>query len=74
MNLELHDAWERFRDDDEAFVLVITGAGDTTFCAGWDLADAAALTSSPTTRSSGASLQRSGGRVATPAASTSSSR
>ena len=47
MNRELHDAWQRFRDDDDAFVLVITGAGDTTFCAGWDLADAAALTETP---------------------------
>jgi len=43
MNSELHHAWERFRDDDDAFVLVITGAGETTFCAGWDLADAAGL-------------------------------
>src|SRR6266516_858597 len=43
MNTELHHAWERFRDDDEAFVLVITGAGETTFCAGWDLQDAAEL-------------------------------
>ncbi len=43
MNQELHHAFERFRDDDSAFVLVITGAGETTFCAGWDLADAAAL-------------------------------
>ena len=43
MNRELHEAWQRFRDDDEAFVLVITGAGDTTFCAGWDLQDAAEL-------------------------------
>ncbi len=43
MNAELHDAWERFRDDDDAFVLVITGAGETTFCAGWDLQDAADL-------------------------------
>src|SRR3954466_5859192 len=41
MNAELHDAWQRFRDADEEFVLVITGAGDA-FCAGWDLADAAA--------------------------------
>ncbi|MEA2346851.1 MAG: enoyl-CoA hydratase [Thermoleophilaceae bacterium] len=41
MNTELHHAWQRFRDDDDAFVLVITGAGDTTFCAGWDLQDAA---------------------------------
>jgi enoyl-CoA hydratase len=43
MNRELHHAWRRFRDDDEAFVLVITGAGETTFCAGWDLQDAAEL-------------------------------
>src|SRR6266540_4534346 len=47
MNRELHHAWETFRDDDDAFVLVITGAGETTFCAGWDLGDAAALTETP---------------------------
>jgi enoyl-CoA hydratase len=40
MNAELHHAWQRFRDDDEAFVLVTTGSGDA-FCAGWDLQDAA---------------------------------
>ena len=43
MAAELHHAWRRFRDDDDAFVLVITGAGERTFCAGWDLADAASL-------------------------------
>lgn len=43
MNTELHDAWQRFRDDERAFVLVITGAGEKAFCAGWDLQDAAEL-------------------------------
>jgi enoyl-CoA hydratase len=47
MNRELHHAWQRFRDDNDAFVLVITGAGETTFSAGWDLADAAAMTELP---------------------------
>jgi enoyl-CoA hydratase len=47
MNEELHHAWRRFRDDDGAFVLVITGAGETTFCAGWDLQDASELTEAP---------------------------
>jgi enoyl-CoA hydratase len=47
MNAELHHAWQCFRDDKDAFVLVITGAGETTFCAGWDLADAASLTEMP---------------------------
>jgi enoyl-CoA hydratase len=41
---ELHHAWRRFRDDDSAFVLVITGAGETTFSAGWDLGDASEMT------------------------------
>jgi enoyl-CoA hydratase len=47
MNAELHHAWQRFRDDHDAFVLVITGAGHTTFCAGWDLQDASELTDMP---------------------------
>ena len=43
MNRELHDAWQRFRDDDDAFVLVLTGAGDQAFSAGWDLQDASEM-------------------------------
>ena len=43
-NHELQDAFERFRDDNDAFVLILTGAGEKCFCAGWDLSDAAALT------------------------------
>ncbi len=39
---ELIDAWGRFRDDDEARVAVITGAGEAAFCAGADLKAAAA--------------------------------
>jgi len=34
---ELVAAWTRFRDDDEALVGVLTGAGDRAFCAGGDL-------------------------------------
>jgi enoyl-CoA hydratase len=34
---ELVDAWRRFRDDDDALVGVLTGAGDEAFCAGGDL-------------------------------------
>jgi enoyl-CoA hydratase len=33
----LSDAWRTFRDDDDAFVAVITGAGDKAFCSGADL-------------------------------------
>jgi enoyl-CoA hydratase len=43
MNAELHEAWRHFRNEEDAFVLVITGAGEA-FCAGWDLGDAAATT------------------------------
>lgn len=42
-NLELQHAWKAFRDDQEAFVAIFTGAGDKAFSAGWDLKDAAAL-------------------------------
>jgi enoyl-CoA hydratase len=42
---ELQEAWKTFRDDDDAFVAVITGAGEKAFSAGWDLNDAAALES-----------------------------
>lgn len=43
--LELHQAWQAFRDDDDAFVAIMTGAGEKAFSAGWDLKEAAQLTS-----------------------------
>jgi len=43
MALELQTAWKAFRDDDDAFVAILTGAGDKAFSAGWDLNDAAAM-------------------------------
>ena len=38
----LFDGLRRFNDDDEALVLVLTGAGDKAFCAGGDLKEMAA--------------------------------
>jgi E-phenylitaconyl-CoA hydratase len=37
---DLNDAWIRFRDDEDAWVGIVTGAGDS-FCAGADLHDGA---------------------------------
>ena len=36
---DLNAAWERFRDDEDAWVGIVTGAGDS-FCAGADMKDA----------------------------------
>ncbi|MHB8576277.1 MAG: enoyl-CoA hydratase-related protein, partial [Dehalococcoidia bacterium] len=36
-SFELQDAWHRFRDDAEAWVAILTGAGDRAFSAGNDL-------------------------------------
>lgn len=33
----LEQAWKTFRDDDELYVAILTGAGDTAFCSGADL-------------------------------------
>ena len=33
----LDEAWEKFQDDDDAFVAVWTAAGDRGFCPGMDL-------------------------------------
>ena len=37
---ELVDAWTRFKEDDDAYVAILTGAGDKSFCAGGDLKSA----------------------------------
>lgn len=34
---ELIDAWNQFREDDDAWVAVLTGTGDKAFCSGADL-------------------------------------
>ena len=43
LSLELmervYDSFQRFRDDDDAWVAVVTGAGDKAFCTGFDLVD-----------------------------------
>jgi E-phenylitaconyl-CoA hydratase len=39
---ELMACWQRFRDDDDARVAILTGAGDRSFCAGADLKEMAA--------------------------------
>lgn len=33
------DAWARFRDDEDAWVAILTGAGDKAFCSGHDLSE-----------------------------------
>jgi enoyl-CoA hydratase len=43
----LHDAWETFRDDDDLYVAVLTGAGDLSFCAGADLKNLPSLGPGP---------------------------
>ena len=32
-------AWEKFRNDDDAWVAIVTGSGDRAFCSGFDLID-----------------------------------
>ncbi|MGH2583992.1 MAG: enoyl-CoA hydratase/isomerase family protein [Dehalococcoidia bacterium] len=39
MNARLAETWRRFDADDEAWVGILTGAGDRAFCAGADLID-----------------------------------
>ena len=49
---ELVDAWERFRNDDDAWIAILTGAGDRAFSAGNDLKYAAQVGSSKVTAAS----------------------
>ena len=39
----LHEAWLKFRDDDDLYVAVLSGAGDESFCAGADLSSLGTL-------------------------------
>ena len=46
-HLEMDRAWRAYVADDEAWVAILTGAGDRAFCAGSDLKQAAAGEESP---------------------------
>lgn len=52
-NAELRHAFESFRDDDDAWVAILTGAGDRAFSAGNDLKATAARSRNGTTSDSG---------------------
>lgn len=43
----LESAWKTFRDDDELYVAILTGTGDTSFCAGADLKNLPSLGPGP---------------------------
>ena len=45
---ELANAWLRFKDDAEAWVAIVTGAGDKAFCTGLDLKDTISLSEGAT--------------------------
>ena len=47
MGAALREVWPRFRDDGEAWVAIITGAGDRSFCAGADVKDLSARSGQP---------------------------
>ncbi|MBI3743546.1 MAG: enoyl-CoA hydratase/isomerase family protein, partial [Chloroflexi bacterium] len=42
MSIDLYHAWTDFRDDENAWVAIMTGSGEKAFSAGADLKDAAA--------------------------------
>jgi len=45
----LEAAWKAFRDDDDLYVAILTGAGDTAFCSGADLKNLPSLGPGPGT-------------------------
>lgn len=59
-HLELIDAWTRFRDDDDALVAIVTGAGDKAFCAGGDLKAPELLPDTPEEQAAHARGERPG--------------
>lgn len=47
LSAALNKGWERFRDDDEAWVAILTGAGDKAFSVGADLKEIAQIRTGP---------------------------
>lgn len=57
---QLSKAFERFNDDDDAWVAILTGAGDKSFCSGFDLSEAAKLRGSDHKRANTAKMPELG--------------
>ena len=68
MRRGLNDAFSRFRDDEDAWVAIVTGAG-RAFCSGGDLRDGAGQSESsraPSGRSRPSTHSRAAGRSSSP--------
>jgi enoyl-CoA hydratase/carnithine racemase len=55
-NAEMRDAFTSFRDDDDAWIAILTGAGDRAFSAGNDLRATAERTARGERRVAGAGI------------------
>ena len=62
MRKELNDAWDKFSEDETAWVAILTGSG-TTFCGGADLRDSSGIVLKAERKFTNRSSLQSMGRV-----------